>query len=460
MKPLILALGLCLAPAALGAGEKPLPLVGLESARTGLATGYVIWSTRCNLPRRPEDEGILYRWYSFDTPRYFTSRFTPHEYMVEDDGDPRGVVWPIENGEPHPYMGYNPVRYLLYDGDQYEYRHLDSHARLLQGHNDLVDVRAFGISTGFAESLETALHHGKHSTYEVRRVDGLYEVIVGSADSSRATRYRLDPDRGWNPVEVAELDDGEVLHEARTTLKQYGDVWFPERVELYDEDYQGGREPSYVVEVLSASFNQPDQPRRLTPASIGIDVGMSITLYERGNIFQPRSRNLDWDGVKPVTLEEYSARAEAGELKTGPRTREAWNRMTALSPDVDDGMTMWEGHVAAFIRRYRLNEEQAEQCRKILRRCQERARRYLARNEDQIAEIRAAVNKLYSTSQPGHADRDTQMAKLKERMLRLKAPLSDIYYRDFLPPLERIPTRAQRQAVADREGTTQPATAP
>ena len=449
MKRLLLLVGLCFALPSGYAEDKPPALVAMENARAALHTGHVVWSTRCNLPRK--DDGIIYRWYSYDVPRYYTSRFTSGEYMVEDNGDPRGVVWPMRDGKPHPDMGYLPMRYLWYDGAQWNHRDRVPAAELYPGYRDAVDVRTFGLAVALATcDWQTLLRGSKRGPYEVRIVDGLHEVSLHAEKVDRTVRYLVDPERGWNPVRVTKLSGGKVLWESRTTLKEYGGVWFPEQVELFESTHEEGKQPVYVIDILSASFNQPDHPTRLTPESIGIEVGTQIQAYAEGNVTRPSGR-FGWDKKKLVPLKELFQRIRSGELETGPQTKAYIDRSLALGRRSDHFQSEWERYVRRFIKKYRLNDEQSEKALKILRSCQERGEEYISRHKDEMDEIRATVRGLTDPTKPQEVKRSKEIPKLKERMIALQAPLTDIFYRQLMPRLEKLPTRAQRKAVAERE---------
>ncbi len=436
--------------------DKPDCLVAMERERANLQTGRIVWTTRCNLP--PEDGAVRYRWHSFDEQRFFVSQFTPAEYAVEDLGDAAGVVFRDFSGEAQPDIGYLPQRYLWCDGVQWEHRDQSVSAKAFQGHRDLVDARAFGVcaALGLGTTLDVLFKPLEAAApYDVRERDGLYEVSVSAPDSRRECRYALDPARGWNPVRVTVVEDGEVRREARSVLKQWGDAWFPERIELFDSAHADGKEPLYVVDVLFAGFNQPDDPQRLTPESIGIEVGTHIDLYQKGNILEPKGE-YGWDGRRLLSIKELFARINAGELQRGAGAQAALDRAEAMGLYTGAFESEWERYVRRFIERYGLNREQSDLAWRILRDCQDRARQYVRSHQAEIDSIRARVREAFdarggATTQPG-----SEEDRLKIRMLRIEAPIKQIFYGELQPRLEPIPTRAQRQRVAEREASARP----
>jgi hypothetical protein len=238
-------------------------------------------------------------------------------------------------------------------------------------------------------------------------------------------------------------------------------VWFPEQVQLYDQTFKDGSEPVYVIDVLSARFNDPDLPKHLTPESIGIEVGTNIELYTKADQFHPVSEIYGWDGGKLAPLKEICRRIQAGELKNGPQTQAEINRALALNAGIEETGALWERYVRRFIARYGLNDDQPERAFKILHDCQERAEGHLRRNAEEIKTIRQRVRELTDPTKPAAVENAATLAKLKEKMLRMEAPITEIFHGQLVPRLESLPTRAQREAVAQRENQKKtPATQP
>ncbi len=437
-------------------GDPPLPLQGLASARGSFETGRIIWATRCSLPR-PADDTANYRWHSWDTPRHFTSTLTPNEYMVVDHGDPAGVVYYGSDGRPDPYLGHLAQRALWWRNLLTQSVPTTPARQGVRGPTDLIDARTFGIGGVFGRPTghrDAPSDQTRATTVDAR--GDLYEVVKRFQGTDRQVHYWLDPQRDWNPVRVTVVEDGKVAHEARSTLAQFDDIWFPERVEFYHATHADGNEPAYVIEVLSASFNQPDHPRELTPAMIGIDVGTQVAYYERGAVFRP-ARTVTWDGEKFIALEEFERRLRAGELDYGPQARAAIQYWDALGLEADAWDSEWERLVRAFIARYNLHKEQAERAWKILHDCQDRARQYLSRNEREIETLKDEVRRLCDPAgEAGAEKRGQKLERAQGQMRKLLAPLNDIRYRHLEPRLEKIPTRAQREAAATTTGPRHP----
>jgi hypothetical protein len=252
-----------------------------------------------------------------------------------------------------------------------------------------------------------------------------------------------------------------------------------------------------VFEVQRAAFNQPDHPPRLTPTHIGLEPGMMVDYYTtRG----APSDSLVWDGEKAISAEEFTQRVAAGELEYGARVARALSRYMTLdpktvstaraaprpegrsadgtrtgdadgqaargasdagargtapasSPATDASLTFegrWERYTREFIEQYRLDEEQQQKAWLILRQCQARAKAYLASRESAFERLEkriAEVEELDAAKRPA-----VQQELMAEREA-LFAPVDDIFERQLKPGLEKLPTRAQRQAA---EGVSEP----
>jgi len=435
-------------------GEKPAALRELQASRAYLRTGRIIWSTRCNLPRERDD--IIWYWHSYDVPRYFVSQFTPNEYMVEDNGDPQGIVWPMRDGAPHPVVGLLRRRYLWAEDKSWQYREMDSSASVRDSRDlPIVDARALGVAAGLASTPDFAAWLSaagtEDATYEVQETGGLCHVSEIRGKS--VTEYVLDPQRGWNAVRVTRSSGGEIISEARSKLTKYGDAWFPEQVELYSREHMNGEEPVYVIDVLFAAFNQPEDPQSLTPESMGVDVGMTIDVYGPGP-GRPKARYF-WDGKKMITEQEFSARLASGELEYGPRTKLAMNFVDAMAPDLEAWEERWKHYTIDFANKYQLDSAQSSHAWRILVDCVTSGHQYLDRHKEEIEKIRDQMRELVDPSESKPAGASEKAQQLAQRMLELRAPLTEIFLGRLVPRLEEIPTRAQREAAAARGAVPQ-----
>lgn len=291
-------------------------------------------------------------------------------------------------------------------------------------------------------------HMPRRYTSEV--VDGLH-VVTGLDDHGYGMRWWIDPEKGWHATRVQELRDGEVFAEATVTLKQWGDFWFPEKVVG----------PFTTVIVYAASFDQADHAQELTPADIGVDVGMGI-----GQKGAPGY--LFWDGHGTIGVDEYVAKVKSGELVIAPSVKEVWakqhiKRKIDANPVPADTVaqrqargaetdivrvrkfdSQWEAYTRRFIARYALNKSQSDKALGILKNCQNQGLRYLARNRNKLEKLEKRSAELRKADATGNAG---QLSKISEQLARLAQPLDDIFEKQLKPRLDKLPTRAQRKAT-------------
>ncbi len=347
----------------------------------------------------------------------------------------------------------------------------------------LPELRALGMSYMFSfdDAHDTLWKDGvpQASPREFRATveDGLH-VVSAKTDYGEIVWW-LDAERGWCPVRVTLSKHGEMLQEARSTLKQFDGVWFPESVTFFRSGYKEGKEPCEIVRIHSASFNQPEHPKRLTPRDIGIDSCFNVVMHDENR--KPVAGLFKWDGEKIITIEEYNRRARAGELKPGPRfqrlvakagdhierLREAGDpklaaheaasraRETALTPVALVKRSLeseWEAYTRRFIEKYQLNAEQSEKAWAILKDSQERADHYLARRKTDFEKLEKDTAALKKSDAK---DRAQRLAAIDERHQKLMQPVNEVFEKQLKPRLEKLPTRAQRRA-AEAKAASQP----
>ncbi len=102
----------------------------------------------------------------------------------------------------------------------------------------------------------------------------------------------------------------------------------------------------------------------------------------------------------------------------------------------------WEAYVREFIQRYQLDEAQSQKANSILRECQDQARGYMSRRKADFDRLDERL-KLLS----GETDKTKAMMEIQQQRQKLLEPVGRIFERQLKPRLERLPTRAQRQAA-------------
>lgn len=125
---------------------------------------------------------------------------------------------------------------------------------------------------------------------------------------------------------------------------------------------------------------------------------------------------------------------------------EAPGRTIVRSRRADEGE--WERYSREFIARFKLDDQQRNAARRILRDCQEQRGRYLASKRERIVRLQ----KRLSANKSGKADRLLREFENARRELKeLKRPVVKIFEKQLKPRLDKLPTRAQR-AAAEKTG--------
>jgi hypothetical protein len=445
-----LASVLAWAPLAAWSQERPRALENAQRQRDLLQTGTVDFYHQFTSEARP--------------PRLFTARFGEVEDAVALRGDEAGVFYRADGTIDPGWRGPHVLLMRKKDTWTYDSDGMEAMLSLDPLHAEHVwKVRSLGLNyfNTLSDVHDTLWRDGGKrppaGSYSETIEHGLH-VVRAPTERGVITWY-IDAQRGWNPVRVTYERDGQVLMQSRSTLKEYGGVWFPATVAFFGADPD---HPVEVVTVTSAAFNRPDQPRVLGPADIGIEAGMSI---QTG---QPGHELMRFDGEKAVSEQEFRERLLAGEIKYGPtflRTVAAYEAVVAERDDAPhDARTdapdarsereaEWERYTRDFIARYHLDDGQSQKAFGILRECQEEANQYLLRHKSQLDQLREKTRKLAKADSP---DGD-ELNAIRQERAKLRQPLDEIFERQLKPRLEKLPTRAQRAAA---EGDEPPATQP
>ena len=322
--------------------------------------------------------------------------------------------------------------------------------------------------------------------YEESREGDLWVVRVRCGNFTKS--YWLDPSRGWSPVRVRRQNEDGFWTESRSVLELMDGVWFPRTVLYFSSNHCDGEIPREAYEMDAAEFNRPDHPTTFTPADIGIDVGMFVTDPDRRIGGLGPSTMGQWDGLRVISPEEYSKRRAAGEIREGPQYNAVVERLIRKShapppsgdagtgglsstkdPATDSGVSpargtkgviaeaewkvesQWEAYTRRFIEKYGLNAEQTAKGWAILKDCQERANRYLAKREKDFEKLDKEAEALKKSDAK---DRAQRLAAIDKRHRKLMQPIDEILEKQLKPRLEKLPTSAQRRAAEKQEKPT------
>jgi cell division septum initiation protein DivIVA len=110
-----------------------------------------------------------------------------------------------------------------------------------------------------------------------------------------------------------------------------------------------------------------------------------------------------------------------------------------------DFESQWEAYVREFIQKYQLDEAQTQRANSILKDCQEQARRVFDKHKDDLERIDKKLQSLAETKEG--PDKLKELNELNQQRAKLLAPIDEIFERQLKPRLDKLPTRAQRQAA-------------
>lgn len=442
------------------AQSKPEALQRLEEYRGSVLKGRIEWSEVDYRDNADWRRGAL---------MYKTSKFAENAVLLVDRGDENGVVIRDENGSADSDDCRTPTYRLR--NEQGTWEKMDSDMQPLQpatlfegGRLGAPDPRSFGVtSNGYFPDIHEAIWRDPHDAptkwrYEESR-DGDLDVVKISK-GSEITTYWIDPNRGWSPVRVrSEFEKDGRWTESRSILKQVDGVWFPEAVQFYDSNHEKGKTPMSIVHIYEAEFNRPEQPRQLSLADIGVDVGTMVNVVAAG---KPQ-RGGRWDGDNVIDVEEFTRR----KLKEGPlfnreistfKRRQAEKLLAELNEDINEDVvqnldpvmlrksvsrdpkqceSLWEAYTRKFIEKYKLNEEQTQKALAVLKDCQDRGKAHLDGHRDEFAKYDELLKK---TGQGENPD----LQAMRDKLVK---PLDDIFEQRLVPRLDKIPTRAQRKVA-------------
>ena len=342
-----------------------------------------------------------------------------------------------------------------------------------------LDARAFGLTPDASDAnnrtyeqvlWNTPAGDEDGATYAVTSESGL--KVVSRTAGNRVVEWWIDPQRGWNIIRCEALIDGRVTQECRTSLKKYGETWFPESIVYYDSAYEGGAVPESVIEITVAKFNDESMPP-LTLVDAGIDIGTNVYRYDADGkaIVDPATGSAHLLTYNGSELEDWKAvmrRVNAGELNLGPHylahspTHQqagggesssaaaaasqpgATSQPSAKSAKRKADVSFWKQYTQEFITRHALSDEQQQKAWRLCERCEGEAMRYQRRVGDKLHDVqqqRASI----AAEDVVAPQREAQLAELDEREQELLAPIARLFEDRLVPGLEKLLTREQRE---------------
>lgn len=437
------------------AQQRPEALQKLEEYRGALRTGQIEWSQTNFGQNEGWRKGVLF---------YKTSKIAENARILVNRGDENGIVIRDENGNANADDCRTPTYRIQTGAGVWEKMDGEMQpmipATFFEGAGGVPDPRSFGVTSGLdLPDIHEAIWLDPHASptawrYEESQENDLHVVRVFKG--AETTTYWIDPQRGWSPVRVrSDYSKDNRWVESRSTLKEMDGAWMPETVQIYDSMHDDGKTPVSVVQVYDASFNQPEQPRELTLADIGVDIGTVATVV-KGN---QRPFEGKWDGENVIDMEEFARR----KLKDGPlfkrelsclKRKQAEKANARSNEDVVENLdpvmlrksvsrdpkqceSLWEAYTRKFIEKYKLNDDQTQKALAILKDCQDRGKAHLDGHRDEFAKYDELLKK---TGQGENPD----LQAMRDKLIK---PLEDIFEQRLVPRLDKLPTRAQRKAA-------------
>lgn len=452
----------CMLVAATARADCPAALGEMVAARQALVTGAVEWTS--------QREG--------GPAQHFATRFASNgdQIFEHDPDDGAGAPPGVPTNRVCIRLIGRAGLWERFEGGPTASHWKDPHVQGDDGpraRRILLDPRWLGVHTGLdgggpmARVLNQVIRSNcAAGDWTERRAGDVHEVVGRFADGSRLV-WRIRPRNGWNPEYLFyQAPDGSTF-QVECELSQTDGVWFPSQLQYRLNDRLVER-----VRVTSATFNHPGDPQSFTPADIGLEPGFNIVPQDY-QVDSPHNL-LFWDGGRAVTEADWRAARRRG-VQPGPTLRAIEARgglfppapagrppsaATAdgpiASPTTDlpitaptsatrkpaglgeRALSAWERYVIEFIQRYRLDAEQQQKAWAVLRDCQQRAEPLSSRLAQGLPGVEDALVRAVNAV-------EHQRAML--RLLRLLAPLQQIFDQNLKPRLDALLTREQRRAA-------------
>jgi hypothetical protein len=431
--------------------QPPKALLAFREARQQIVSGRVDWTVE--LPDRART-------------MHYVSRYAANgDLIFENRGDEDGWTRFFPGGRsgsskfPHLYLATPEGIWL--------YRETSAGATLWPPGSpetsmkpELKDARAIGIFST-SESIETPLasrgawesKSDPVMSYE-QHDEGDLVIVTGQHRSGATTEWTIAPDMGWNAVRIVSESPNGKRTCVENEMCRFGDVWLPKHTV-----YQRDDSVEAVVSIQGARLNQSDDPRTFTPNDIGLEPGIAVS----SQTARIGSRIRFWNGEEIIPAERYHREVELGLLTPGKVWRQLVDdgyldspyvtgqerklgALNAAKRTMQEGVrayqALWRSYTESFIQCYNLNDEQQQKARAILADCERRAEPIAEKLESHWSEIHKQLD---GAVRNADAERTKQ---LRDKWKELQKPLNEIFANRLVPELEKLPTRAQKQAHA------------
>jgi hypothetical protein len=446
---------------------KPPALIAMEKARESLTSAEVYWSNTFFYGDRAGNTTYLRSLYAGD------------DVASTEFGDSEGVVSRDADGKP---TGILPWSVLIKRGSGVLFQNRNATAQVFET-SDLAlkemirDMRTMGmLPKGIDPSAHPRDYLATYPTRDTRQrsysqtqVDGIYKVEMDTENSK--TVWYIDPNTGWSCTrsELRELS-GALVNYSETAYQKYGDTWLPVSTAYMDRN----DELRVFQEVSQARVNDKDLPSSLSPADIGVEVG--VAMLGSPNSGSQQGQYNYWDGQNVVSKEEFDRRMKAGDLELGPSVKEFFKNikkyneagvpynpgipLEVLAPEgsaayarlsnaglftkppatqpstlIIEPKDPWDVYAIKFIKDYKLDQEQSSKTLQIL---------------EDFKVLRQKYLNMLPTS-----------AKRVEDTTKLLRNVDNMFDNGLKPRLQRLPTRRQKaEFLAAQSPVATPSSAP
>lgn len=233
---------------------------------------------------------------------------------------------------------------------------------------------------------------------------GSLDVVTAEWDNRRL-EWHLDTKKGGLPVYAAFYRGDRLSRWSETEYSRIDGEWFPASTRFFRHDEET---PRKVIDVQSATFDEPWHMQEIVPEDIGVLFGTQLVAWPGGH--------KRWDGTRLLTADEYNELVYIYGVRPDPRITEhlaelvkmtveeysAWVDATAEwqrdkyykkhgeapwlaleSPEKDE----WDLYVEDFIKRHKLDEPRVKSAEALLKRAKGIRDAHIRRN---LGEIRRA----------------------------------------------------------------------
>ncbi len=147
----------------------------------------------------------------------------------------------------------------------------------------------------------------------------------------------------------------------------------------------------------------------------------------------------------PQPTERVTRGGEPERLETptrGSRTERPTRKTPSKRAASKNFESEWEKYVNDFIQRYQLDEAQQQRAQTILKTCQEQATNHMTRKKAALDHLDRLEKDLADAP-----DKATRAKEINEKRQKLLDPINQIFEKRLKPRLDKLPTRAQREAA-------------